>query len=87
MTASNYIIDYKKLSKYIDFNVMITSKIHDKDIRLVSGFRSCKVEDFTPKGIDKSFWQTFDIDSLYCPDTDSIKEQYKLKNTFYNNHD
>ena len=66
---------------------VVNIKKDDEEFNLVSGFKRCQNKDFLDKGLKKEFVDTLDAKTFFCPDTEMIKEHYKLKNTYHNKND
>jgi len=71
----------------MEMRTVINIKKGKEDFNLVSRFKPCKKKDFIDKGLKKEFVDIIEAETFFCPDTEPIKEYYKLRNTYHNKND
>jgi len=74
-------LDYQKLSKYIQIQLSIRSQRNNVSTYLTTDFRQCTASDFENNGYVGKI--PIGVDYIFCPETEKIKDFYKLNNGYY----
>lgn len=75
-------IDYNKLRSYVRLILNIRLLKNNESKYIMSDFRMCTRQDFIDNGYSENL--NFDPRKFLCPDTDHIKQFYRLKNEYGN---
>ena len=74
-------IDYQKLSRYFQIQLVIRILQDGSSKYIVTPFRRCTEEDFRDNGyVDEKI--PLDLEKIVCPDTESVKDFYRIKNGY-----